>query len=233
MSMRRISLTFGIIFTVEFVTLFGMLLWFMEKINDSAKLAEISSGALFSFGSLLLTSAIVYHHFWLHPELRVLNVTVEPITDNGNSLAKSEYRHPVFERTNYGLTRYPDVVNPKEENGFKIVETDIAYSGIRVSTDVCNIGGSETTIHEYVVREVKPDRKRIETYICRRSLPNEKRETIDFFYPTLSTLRKESIQSGEYEFEIVVKATTHEKKRRVKIIISKDLKIVKWKELDC
>jgi len=222
--LRRISSKFAIIFGIEFFVLIVIVVSIFLAVKEMSEIVRILSSLSFSFGSLLLTTGLVYDHFLLHPELRIMNIVVEPLDMNLQQLAETEYRSPVVESKGWAHHDkcLKDNIIPKEKNGLKIVNSTSPCSKIRVSTDVCNIGGSETTIHEYIVREVQPN-KRPETYIFRKPLQNEKRETIDFTYPATS---------GECEFEITVVASTQKKSRRVKVVVSDDLRTIKWQEYD-
>lgn len=218
------------IFIIEILTLVGVSFYIFGTIKEQSKLVEIFSGVLFSFGSLLLTSGIVYHHFWLHPELMITNVIVEPQNEESQNIAGAEFRTSVYRY--HPRRRLPDNIHPKKEGNFWYVKSTSRCSKLRVSTDVSNIGGSEMVIHEYTVKELKPTDRLPETYafLPRETLPNQKRKTIEFFYPNDPSV---TLGSGEYEFKIEVTASTQKKARRVKIIVSDDLMTIKWQEHDC
>ena len=221
-TLRRVNLWFGIIFGVEVLLIIGAVFYIPHIVHDETRLTDILSSMLVSFGSLLITTALVYHNFWLHPDLKMMNITVEPLDPNLRNIAEAKYKSPVFERIPEGIAHKPDKTIPRVENGYEVVESNSPFSIMRISTDVCNVGGSETTIHEYKVEQLKPIQKVLGTYIFRRSLPNEKRETIDFLYAKPA--------SGEYKFEFSVVASTAKVSRRFTVIVSDDVKTVKWRD---
>lgn len=220
-SLRRVSWYFSI-FIISEITALLILSGLVYPTLQGAKFWEFFSGLLFSFGSLLLTTAIVYDHFWQHSELRLTGVTIEPLDSNQNNIVDQRFRRPVYEIMGHGTySRRGDNIIPDMEDGFKVIETSSPCHKIRVADDVCNIGGSKTTIHEYIIRMLKPNKRDIGTYIFREPLENEERATIDFIYPATS---------GEFEFQIEVISSAKKKSRRVKIVVSDDLMKIKWKE---
>ncbi len=222
-NLRRISWYFSISIISEIITLL-ILCGLVYQTLQGAKFWEFFSGLLFSFGSLLMTTAIVYDYYWRHPELSLRGVTIEPYDSNQNNIVDQRFRRPVYERVGDGTyLNLGDNIIPDTEDGFKVIETSSPCYTIKVIDDICNIGGSKTTIHEYIIRMLKPNKTDIGTYIFRRELENEERATIDFTYP---------VTSGEFEFEIEVISSTKKKSRRVKIVVSDDLMTIKWKEYD-
>jgi len=62
---------------------------------------------------------IVYHHFWLHPELRIMNVIVAPLNSNLRNIAK--FRTPVYQ---YVPRKRPaDNIRPAREDNFQSVKS--------------------------------------------------------------------------------------------------------------
>jgi hypothetical protein len=219
-NLRRISGYFSI-FIISEMTALLILSGLVYQTLQGAKFWEFFSSLLFSFGSLLLTTAIVYDYFWRHPELSLTGVIIEPYDSNQNNIVDQRFRRPVYERAGSGTYLHlGDNIIPDTEDGFKVIETSSPCYTIKVTGDVCNIGGSKTTIHEYTIRMLKPNKTDIGTYIFRRELEHEERATIDFTYPATS---------GEFEFEIEVISSTKKKSRRVKIVVSDDLMAINWK----
>lgn len=157
-------------------------------------------------------------------------VVVDPVSPTMNSLTDPRYQAPVYVEANWPAGHG---TIPEEENGFEVVRSVSPCSRIRVATDVCNIGGSETTVHEYVVKQIRPRNVQLGTFMFRKQLPHEKRETMEFYFPPPSTDPSVEIADGDYEFEVEVLGTTQKKKRRVRVCISENRLEIACKELDC
>lgn len=225
LNLRGINWKFTIVFALEFITLFSILYWIRSSGLELAKIVELVSSVLFSFGALLLTTAISYHHFWLHPDLKFKGVIIEPLDINYNNVAEQRFRTPVYERTANGThSSVRDNIEPDTEDGFKVIECSSPCWQLRIAGDVSNIGGSKTKIHEYSYYMTKPVKtEKLGTYINRRFLENEERGTVDFLFPAIR---------GKVELKIEVVATK-KKSQKVIIEVSDDLKRIRWKEYDC
>jgi hypothetical protein len=188
------------------------------------------SSILAAFGSLLLTSGLVYHNYWQHPELRILDISIEPIDVNGQNVAKTEYKKPGYRKDPKNPDKYIpfEQICPKMEQGFMMVECVSNSSKIRILTDVCNVGINETTIHEYIGELLKPTKRIVGIYSCTETLQHQKKVTLGFDYPDNSLLR-----DGHWVFRITVKASTERKLRELEVVTENDCKTIKWRQLDC
>jgi len=230
--LRRISFGFMIIFSVEIILVIVMSFWVINiTAGDESKRAEIFSSLFAASGSILLTSALVYHNYWQRPELKIMDIIIDPLNAHGQNVADKKYRSFVFVKdpTVAGGNSSFYQTRPKVNNGFLEVKSS-QFCKMRVATDVCNVGVSETTIHEYRVKEIKPIERLVGVYCSRETLPHQKRITLDFNYPEgKSTF----LERGNYEFEIEVIAATEKKSRRIMVIVPDDFKTIRWRQLDC
>jgi len=229
--LRRISLVFIIVFLIEITILSFLLAWcFVATADNQLERVKIISSTLVTFGSLFLTSGLVYHNFWQHPELRIIGILVRPLDSSGQDVAKPEYRKACYRIEGHNpqtLTPF-DQMCPQKENGALRVECSSRSSKIRISASICNIGINETTIRECTNEELKPVKGIVGIYSYKESLPHQGVFDADFDYP-VSTLLKD----GDYEFRITVVAATEKRTRRLHITISDDCKTVVWWEIDC
>ena len=231
--LRRVSILFTIIFVVEILVFAVMFLWvYSITIEDPIEQARIFSRLLAGFGSVLLTSGLLYHSFWQRPELAMMDIVIDPLDAREKNIAEPDYIRWVFSKDPNdpkGYIREP-YTSPKKRNRFLEVRSTSEPAKIRISFDVCNVGISETTIHEYTVKEVKPTERLVGNYSNRQSLSHQKRITLDFVYPDQPGAL---LRGGEFEFNIVVIGSTARKSRRFGIFISSDLKTIRWQKIDC
>lgn len=229
--MRRISVVFILVFGIEIVVFLALFLWFFGIASrDELGRVDVFSTILAALGSTLLTSGLVYHSLCQRPELKILDVVIDPWDARGNNIAEAKYTNLVFVRDPEARYRRYIQTRPETEQGFQQVRSTSRCARIRVSTDVCNVGVGDTTVHEYSVTEAKPSQRLLGRYVTGVTLPHQKRTTLDFNYPEDPSIL---LSSGEYEFEITVSAATESKSRRIDVIISDDLKTIRWKRHDC
>lgn len=221
------------IFAVEILVLMTMLVWvYGITTADRVERANIFSRLVAGFGSVLLTSGLLYHNFWQRPELAMMDIVIDPLDARGKNIAEPDYTRWFFTKDPSDPEHYSREphTSPKKRDRFLEVRSTSEPVKVRILFDICNVGISETTIHEYTIREFKPTQRLVGNYSHRESLPHQKRVTLGFIYPDQpETL----LRGGEYEFEIIVIGSTTKKSRRFKMLISNDLKTIRWQKTDC
>jgi len=231
--LRAVSSYFTLIFLAEITLLLGLLSWSYKVTNgNEIERVRAFSETLAAFGTILLTSSLVYHEFWQRPELRILDTIVDPIDANLKNIADADYAgsiyfaHPELSKDFVAKNQ----TRPKKVGKFLKVKSTRECARIRVSTDVCNVGVAETTIREYEISQLKPIRRIIGVYDHEITLPHEKRTSLLFYYPETAS---SFLEGGIYEFKITARASTQKKSKTITLNVSDDRKTIKWRQLDC
>lgn len=222
---RRVSVIFGLAFVIEII-IFSLLLCQVYSTLEQLELLKTLSSTLAAFGTILVTTALVYHNFRQKPELRMLDVIADPRDGQGNSVLSKGYRLNVYQRVPGGRTVLNPNPKPQQIRRFpytiKEIKCDSPPSTIRIAVDVGNIGLLETAIHEYTVEELHPDEEK-QIFISRERLRYQERVTLDFPCPLRGTLK-----GGLFGYKIDIFATTEKRSKNIWIRISKDLKTITW-----
>lgn len=222
---RRVSVIFGLAFIVEII-IFSLLLYQVYSTLEQLERLKTLSSTLAAFGSILVTTALVYHNFRQKPELRMLDVIADPRDGQGKTVLNKGYRLNIYQRVAGGRIVLSPNPKPKQIRRFpcviKEVKCDALPQTIRVAVDVANVGLLETAIHKYTVEEIYPNEEK-QIFICRERLRYQERATLDFPCPLKGTLKE-----GLYGFKIDVVATTEKRSKNVWIRVSKDLKTITW-----
>ena len=227
--MRRTSLYFACVFVVEIIVFSFLLVWVFDVTaeNQLDRVKTLAS-ILAPFGSILLTSALVYHNYWQRPELKMLGVLIEPLDANGQNVAKNKYKKTGYRKDfNIAKKQAFDQIMPVVQSGYMKIECQSRPSKIRILADIGNIGINETAIHEYSVELLAPEKKIVAIYSVKEILKHQMKVTLDFEYPEANLLVDESLT-----LRITAKASTEKKSKKINVIISDGCKTIKWRQLN-
>jgi hypothetical protein len=213
---RRLHVFFAMIFIVEIIL--GCYLGYRQK-NENV--ATVIGG----FGSLLLTTALVYSNLSKSPSLRFLGISIEP---SQRDLLDDEYKTTLYV-PNVATGRWPSRItlvqaNAKNLRRFPRIVREIrckaAPTQLRVADDLTNIGSEPTSIHEYNVEE-KPGPRSL--YVKRDTIGPQQRVTLDHTFP-----RDEKLHKGFCQLKITAIAATQELSTSCWIWISPNGETIRW-----
>jgi hypothetical protein len=229
---RIVSQIFMPIFLGEAVGFATTLWWFMSmNIADRLQQFQALSNVLFAFGSLFLTTALVYHEFVQNPELRIAQILIDPLDAAGENVAKDKYklrRHRVDSNAN-PVTQTIMQTTPVARKGFLEAVCINEYRKLRVGVIICNVGVNATTVTEYSVRQIEPTEEVLGTYEQIEVLEHEKNIVLSFEFPE----DESELQSHDYKLEITVIGSTTKKSKTLEIKVPPNHKTVAWRATDC
>ena len=197
------------------------------SINDESQRIINIGSIVASLAVVLLTTSLVYHSFCQIPEMAFIGFLVEPMLENGNHAAKTEY----LENVAGGKQVKNDAYFIKLLK-IKKVECESPPSLLKLRNDITNLGLLEGHIHEiryYCMNCPKPEHP----YIVpkRWSLLHQQREVIELSFPISEMIDwGEKLEKGVLIFKFEGIGATEKFEKEIYIHISDGLKTIKWSE---